>query len=59
MEYDVKRQHQGDKFYRPGEVRTASPNDVAHLVKNGVLQEKAEPKHKNKAEGASDKNKGE
>ncbi|QGA55873.1 hypothetical protein [Brucella sp. 2280] len=59
MEYDVKRQHQGDKFYRPGEVRTVSPNDVVHLVKNGVLKAKAEGKPKNKAEGASDKNKGE
>lgn len=59
MKYEVIRQHQGDKFYLPGDERDASETDVAHLVKSGVLQEKAEPKPKNKAEGSSDKNKGE
>ncbi|WP_313031716.1 hypothetical protein [Brucella sp.] len=59
MKYEVIRQHQGDKFYLPGDERDASENDVAHLVKSGVLKAKAEGKPKNKAEGASDKNKGE
>ena len=58
MEYVVQRQHQGDRFYRPGDVREASPSDVAHLLKNGVLKEKSEDKPTNKAEGRSAKNKG-
>lgn len=59
MKYEVIRQHQGDKFYMPGDERDASPADVSHLVRSGILKEKAEGKPKNKAEGASDKNKGE
>ena len=35
--FKVLREHDGDKFYFPGDVRTANAADVAHLVKNGVL----------------------
>lgn len=52
--YDVLRQHEGDKFYRPGDTRDAASADVAHLVRGGVLRlasgEKADPAHENKAE---------
>ncbi len=41
-EYDVKREHYGDKFYRTGEQREANPNDVKHLVAKGVLAEASE-----------------
>ena len=56
MNYDVRREHQGDRFYRQGDTRTADPSMVAHLVRSGVLVEaakggrKAEPKPDNKAE---------
>jgi hypothetical protein len=39
MEYQVKREHLGDRLYMPGDVRTAQPADVAHLVRAGVLIE--------------------
>jgi hypothetical protein len=38
-EYIVKRPHLGDKDYKVGDVRKAKPNEVAHLVKNQVLEE--------------------
>ena len=37
--YKVTRPHLGDKSYKIGDIRQAKPNDVAHLVKNGVLVE--------------------
>ena len=44
MEYEVKREHLGDKPYMPGDKREAAPSDVAHLVRAGVLVEaKVEP----------------
>ena len=50
MKYDVRREHLGDKLYSVGDEREANPNDVAHLVKNGVLVEKkAKEAPKNKA----------
>lgn len=49
MKYDVKRQHFGDRLYIEGDEREADPRDVAHLLQNGVLAEKAAPKPKNKA----------
>lgn len=52
MKYDVLRQHLGDKAYAKGDVRDAREADVAHLVRLGVLAEKAEPTVKNKAEPA-------
>ena len=39
MEYEVKREHLGDRPYLPGDKRTAQPADVAHLVRAGVLIE--------------------
>lgn len=39
MEYEVKREHLGDKPYMPGDKREAAPSDVAHLVRAGVLVE--------------------
>lgn len=51
--FKVLRQHKGDRLYHAGEVREADRNDVAHLVRSGVLAEvkiKAEPKAENKAE---------
>lgn len=39
MKYTVKRPHFGDKDFKVGDIREAKPNEVAHLVKNGVLEE--------------------
>ena len=41
-EYDVKREHYGDKYYQTGDKRTANPADVKHFVEKGVLVESAE-----------------
>lgn len=41
-EYDVKREHYGDKYYQTGDKRTANPADVKHLVDKGVLVESVE-----------------
>ncbi|WP_179988390.1 MULTISPECIES: hypothetical protein [unclassified Acinetobacter] len=41
-EYDVKREHHGDKYYQTGDKRTANPADVKHLIDKGVLVESAE-----------------
>ena len=51
-EYDVLREHLGDRNYLPGDTRTASKAEVAHLVRNGVLraeEEKAAAPPANKA----------
>lgn len=46
-EYEVKREHYGDKYYQTGDKRTANPADVKHLVDKGVLVEPVEePKPK-------------
>ena len=46
-EYDVKREHYGDKYYQTGDKRTANQADVKHLVDKGVLVESVEePKPK-------------
>ncbi|WP_299938587.1 hypothetical protein [uncultured Pelagimonas sp.] len=37
MEYLVKRPHEGDKWYNPGDIREANPQTVKHLVDRGVL----------------------
>lgn len=42
VEYDVKREHYGDKYYRTGDKREANPLDVKHLVDKGVLIESIE-----------------
>lgn len=41
-EYDVKREHYGDKYYQTGDKRTANPVDVKHLVDKGILVESKE-----------------
>ena len=41
-EYDVKREHYGDKYYQAGDKRTANPADVKHLIDKGVLVESTE-----------------
>ena len=41
-EYDVKREHYGDKYYQTGDKRTANPADVKHLINKGVLVESTE-----------------
>jgi hypothetical protein len=61
-DYHVLREHYGDKQYARGDIRSASPGDVAHLVQSGVLRETSLGKAdlslvKNKAEPASKKNK--
>lgn len=38
-EYEVLRPHFGDKDYKEGDIRTADPNAVRHLVENKVLRE--------------------
>ena len=48
MQFLVLRPHQGDKWYKDNDIRDARENDVAHLVRSGVL-EKLAPKPKNKA----------
>lgn len=40
MQYEVRRQHFGDKMYYAGDIREAEPRDVTHLIKSGVLAEK-------------------
>lgn len=37
--YLVKRNHLGDKEYLEGQTRNANESEVAHLVKNNVLEE--------------------
>lgn len=41
MNYDVLREHLGDRMYVKGETREAEPARVSHLVKAGVLREAA------------------
>ena len=41
VEYDVQREHYGDKYYVTGDKREANPADVKHLVDKGVLVEVA------------------
>lgn len=40
MQFEVMRQHLGDRFYNEGDIREANEPDVAHLIKNGVLRKK-------------------
>lgn len=41
VEYDVQREHYGDKYYVTGDKREANPAEVKHLVDKGVLVESA------------------
>lgn len=64
--FRVLREHDGDRFYKQGEIREAKAGEVAHLV-GKVLEPladepeseaaKAEPAPQNKAEGAAPANK--
>lgn len=40
MQFEVMRQHLGDRFYSEGDTREANEKDVMHLIKNGVLRQK-------------------
>lgn len=40
MQFEVMRQHLGDRFYNEGDTREANEQDVMHLIKNGVLRKK-------------------
>lgn len=40
MQFEVMRQHLGDRFYSEGDTREANEQDVMHLIKNGVLRKK-------------------
>lgn len=53
--YKVLRQHIGDREYLPGDMRTAKPTDVAHLVKAGVLSEAGENGGESRSAAASRK----
>ncbi|WP_427024716.1 hypothetical protein ACP4J4_01755 [Aureimonas ureilytica] len=51
-QFEVVREHLGDRLYAAGEVREAKEADVVHLVRNGVLRvagEKGAPAPANKA----------
>jgi hypothetical protein len=51
--YEVLREMQGDKDYKPGDIRDLSEADAKHLVGLGVLRKiatKAAPPLKNKAD---------
>ena len=52
MEFEVKRPHQGDKWYAEGDTRVADENDVGHLIANGVLVPKGGAKRKAKTKAA-------
>ncbi|WP_028716888.1 hypothetical protein [Paracoccus sp. J39] len=62
MKFDVLREHYGDRFYVAGETREAEKSSVAHLLRSGVLAEKAAksvpnkaaPAHPNKAKTVPD-----
>lgn len=49
MKYLVEREHLGDRAYAKGDVREASPSEVAHLVRAGVLTEAVEAAPKGKS----------
>jgi hypothetical protein len=51
-EYEVRREHLGDRPYKTGDVREMLPIDAAELLRLGVLAEKAEPPLQNKMEPA-------
>jgi hypothetical protein len=62
--YRVIREHEGERFYRPGEERVARPTSVAHLVPpcleeigDAPDQAKSEEAPLNKAEPAAPANK--
>lgn len=61
-DWKVIREHQGDRFYKEGEIRRGSEAELGHLAprtlaKLGHASEKAEPELLNKAEPAAPANK--
>lgn len=70
-DFKVLRPHEGDRFYKVGEIRSGNKAELKHLVPNTLEEigagEKVEPKApkakvepaaKNKDAGSSPKNKG-
>jgi hypothetical protein len=60
--FKVIREHQGDRFYKEGEIREGNLSDLEHLVPHVLApvnetHAKAEPTPKNKAEPAAPANK--
>lgn len=54
-DYRVMREHEGDKFYAPGDTRAAHASDVKHLVPHvleEIIAEKADRESDNKMEQA-------
>lgn len=61
MQYRVLRPHDGDKFYRIGDIREGNEIDLQHLVPltlEPITETKAENAPLNKAVKAAPKNKG-
>lgn len=58
IEWDVVREHEGDRFYVTGDRRTGTREELGHLSPNclvardGCEATKAEPELRNKAEAA-------
>jgi len=53
MEFEVKRPHQGDKWYDEGDTRVADERDVGHLIANGILVPKTAAASKSKTKAAA------
>lgn len=54
LEFDVVRQHEGDRMYMRGDTRFGTMAELGHLVPNCLrLKDKAEPPLKNKAAGTT------
>ena len=52
VEYDVMREHYGDKPYVTGDKRELDPNEAKRLIQLGVLAEAKPAKTETKAEKA-------
>lgn len=61
FDWKVIRQHQGDRFYKEGEIRTGSEAELGHLSPRVLIKQslatKAEAPPLNKAEFAAPANK--
>lgn len=61
FDWKVIREHQGDRFYKEGETRQGTENELGHLsprvLTKAGLAVKSEPEHLNKAELAAPANK--
>ena len=54
LDYTVLREHDGDRFYKAGEIRSLAPADAKHLVKLGTLAAQAEAEEPAEGEGGPD-----